>query len=103
MSISLAVELFRTSPILAKSGPGCHTRDRCCLKLILHVEAEVDHVTVLHHILLAFAAELALLLGGVDTAVLDHIIIGNDLRPDEAPLDVSVGFYRRPEGPWCPF
>ena len=47
------------------------------MKLILHVEAEVDHVTVLHHILLAFAAELALLLGGVDTAVLDHIIIGD--------------------------
>ena len=62
------------------------------MKLILHVEAEVDHVTVLNHILLAFAAELALLLGGVDTAVLDHIIIGNDLRPDEAPLDVSVDF-----------
>ena len=88
----LAVELFLNPPSSQNSGPGCHTRDRCCLKLILHVEAEVDHVAVLHHILLAFAAELALLLGGVDTAVLDHIIIGNDLRPDEAPLDVSVDF-----------
>ena len=43
----------------------------------LHVEAEVDHVAVLDHILLALAAELALLLGGVGTAVLDHIIIGD--------------------------
>ena len=49
----LAVELFRTSPILAKERsrvsypgprPAPHTPCLCCLKLILHVEAEVDHV-----------------------------------------------------------
>ncbi|CAN4017775.1 VanZ-like domain-containing protein, partial [Dysosmobacter welbionis] len=55
-----------------------------------YVEPEVDHVSVLNHILLALAAEQPFLLGGVDAAAGDHVIVCDDLRPDEAPLDVGV-------------
>ena len=57
----------------------------------LHVEAEVDHVAVLDHILLALAAEQALLLGGghaLPQAIMSSI--GDDLGADEAPLEVGV-------------
>ena len=54
------------------------------------VEPEVDHVAVLDHILLALAAQQALFLGGVDAAAADHVVVGDDLGPDEAPLDVGV-------------
>ena len=56
------------------------------------VEAEVNHISVLHHVLLALAAELALLLSGADAAVLHHIVKGDDLRPDEAPLNIGMNF-----------
>ena len=56
----------------------------------LHVEAEVDHVAVLDHIVLALAAEKALVPGGSHRAAGHHIVVGDDLCPDEAPLDVGV-------------
>ena len=56
-----------------------------------HVEAEVDHVAVLDHVLLALGPQQALLLGGGHTAAAGHHLVEVDgLRPDEAPLDVGV-------------
>ena len=59
----------------------------CCF---LHVEAEVDHVAVAHDVLLALAAEKALLLRGGDAAAADHIVKVDRLGADEAALDVGV-------------
>ena len=56
----------------------------------LHVEQEVDDVAVLHHVLLAFAADLALGLGGGHGANGLQILEGDDLGPDEAALEVGV-------------
>ena len=54
------------------------------------IEAEIDHVAVLDDIVLALAAEQSLFPGGGHAAALDHVVIGDNLRPDEAPLDVRV-------------
>ena len=56
----------------------------------LYVEAEVDHVAVLHDIVLTLTAELPFFLGGVDAAVLHHVIVGDYLGTDETALNVGV-------------
>ena len=56
----------------------------------LDVEQEVDDVAVLHDILLALGANLALGLGGGHGADVLQILKGDDLGPDEAPLEVGV-------------
>ena len=56
----------------------------------LHVEAEIDHVAVLDHVVLALAAQKALLLGGGHAAAGDHLTEIDGLRPDEAPLNIGV-------------
>ena len=67
-----------------------------CIKIQqLNIETEQNNIAVLHHILLALAAEQPFLLGGVDAAAGDHVLIGDDLRPDEAPLDIGVDLARR--------
>ena len=56
----------------------------------LYIEQEVDNVAVLHDVLLALAAYQTLCLGGGHGAAGFHILEGDDLRPDEAPLKVGV-------------
>lgn len=58
--------------------------------LISYVEAEIDHVAVLDHILLALGPQQPLLLGGGHAAAGDHLVKVDGLCPDEAPLDVGV-------------
>src|SRR5262249_50029068 len=54
------------------------------------VEAELHHVAVLHDVLLALHAGLALGAGLGDGAALDQVAEGDDLRLDEALLEVGV-------------
>ena len=56
--------------------------------LRLYVEAEVDDVAVLHDVVLALDADLAFLAGGGDAACGDEVIVVDDLRADEAALEV---------------
>src|SRR4249919_1101720 len=56
----------------------------------LNVEAELHHVAVLHDVLLALDAGLALAAGLGDRAALDEVAEGDDLRLDEALLEVGV-------------
>ncbi len=55
------------------------------------VEQELDHVAVLHDVLLALGALQAL---GLDSGVIEvvgfQIVIADDAGPDEAPLEVGV-------------
>ena len=69
-----------------RRGRSCNGRQRS-----LHVEAEVDHVAVLDHILLALGAQQAFFLGGGHAAAAGHHLVEVDgLGPDEAALDVGV-------------
>ena len=56
----------------------------------LDVEAEVDHVAVLDHVLLALGAQLAGLLGPLLALAGDEVVVGDDLGADEAALEVGV-------------
>ena len=60
------------------------------LSLSLHVESEAHDVAVLHHVVLAFDAELAGLAHGGFGAVLDVVVVLDDLGADEALLEVGV-------------
>lgn len=62
----------------------CGTQPAC-----LHVEAEIDHVAVLDHIVLALGPQQTLFLGGGHAAAGHHLVEVDGLRPDEAPLDVE--------------
>ena len=61
---------------------------KCCL----NVKQEVDNVAVFHDVLLALTADQSLCLGCGHGAAGFHILKGNDLGPDEAPLEVRVDF-----------
>ena len=67
---------------------------RRVLSFKLHIEQEVDDVAVLHDILLTLGANLALGLGGSHGADVLHILEGDDLGTDEAPLKVGVDLAR---------
>ena len=54
------------------------------------VEAEVGHVAVLHHVLLAFQAEQAGVAAGGHGLQADQVVAVDDLGADEAALDVGV-------------
>ena len=58
---------------------------------ILHVEQELDHVAVVNNVLFALGALQALGLDGgvVEVGVL-QVFVGDDLRTDEAALEVAV-------------
>src|SRR3569833_3317988 len=56
----------------------------------LDVEAEVDHVTVLHDVVLAFQPPLAGLFGLLLAATGDEVVIRDDLGADEAALEIGV-------------
>lgn len=64
----------------------CGTQPAC-----LHVEAEIDHVAVLDHIVLALGAQQALFLGRSHAAAAGHHLVEIDsLSPNEAPLNIGV-------------
>ena len=71
----------------------CGTQPAC-----LHVEAEIDHVAVLDHIVLALGPQQTLFLGGGHAAAGHHLVEVDGLRPDEAPLDIGVDLARRLRG-----
>src|SRR5947209_19065165 len=56
----------------------------------LHVEAELDHVAVLHDVVLALDAGLPRGPRGGDGTGGDQVFVGHDLGLDEAPLEVAV-------------
>ena len=56
----------------------------------LYVEQEVDHVAVLHHILLALGTNQSLGPGSSQGAARLEIVVGNDLGANEAALKVGV-------------
>ena len=58
----------------------------------LHVKPEQDHIAVLHHIILAFAADEALFLCRGHGAIGNQILIGDDFCADKAALKVLVNF-----------
>src|SRR5258706_1140868 len=54
------------------------------------VEAEVDHVAIAHHVVLALEAQFACLLGALLAAVRDEVVVAGDLGADEAALEIGV-------------
>ena len=58
--------------------------------MLLYIKKEVDDVSVLHNIFLALAAHQTLGLGSGHGAAFLHILEGDYLSPDEAPLEVGV-------------
>src|SRR5438034_9270093 len=60
----------------------------------LDVEAEVDHVAVAHHVVLALEAQLARLLGALLAAVRNEIIVRRHLGANEAALEIGVDHAR---------
>src|SRR5262249_28432895 len=57
---------------------------------LLHVEAELDHVTVLHDVLFALHPGLSGRAGGGDGPLGHQILVRHDLGLDEALLEVRV-------------
>src|SRR5450756_1624100 len=57
---------------------------------ISNIEAEQDHVPILHCVLFSFAAHLARCLGRLLAAETDVVVVRDRLGADEAPLEVAV-------------
>ena len=53
-------------------------------------KAEVDDVPILNDVFLAFKANLAMVPAGGHRASADQGVVGNNLCPDEAALDVCM-------------
>ena len=76
-----------------RQAEGCAEHEKIGQQEFLHgldVEQEVDDVAVLHDVLLALGADLALGLGGGHGTDGLQILEGDDLGPDEAALEVGV-------------
>src|SRR5579884_1290917 len=56
----------------------------------LHVEAEVDYVALAHYVLLALLTYEARGAQRVHRFVRDVVVVGDNLRADEAALDIAV-------------
>src|SRR5262245_35151224 len=54
------------------------------------VEEEVQHVAVLHHVILAFLAQTARGGGASLTLVLDEVVVAHGFGADEATLEIGV-------------
>lgn len=52
-----------------------------------HVEAEVEHVSLLYDVLLALAPQQPLLLRGLFTAAFHEVLVLDRLRPNETPAE----------------
>ena len=72
-------------PGIYKNMPG-----QICRESGLYVEAEVHYVAVLHHVFLAFDAQLAGLTHALLAAERYIIVIFDDLGADEALLEVGM-------------
>src|SRR4051812_16570928 len=79
-----AAELFSAS-IEAAADPNPEV---ACLAGLSHVEAELDHVAVGHHVVLALDPHLACRLGGRHRAGRHQVVIRDDLGLDEALLEI---------------
>lgn len=64
------------------------------MKQGLDVKPEQDNIPVLHHVFFSLGADQAFLPGGGHRAAGGQVGEGDHLRPDEAPLKVSVDFAR---------
>src|SRR2546430_17451598 len=64
-------------------------------EVALNVEPKIDHVPVLHHILLPLRAQLPGLAALRFAAVVHEVLPPHDLGADEAALDVGVDLCRR--------
>src|SRR5215813_13969573 len=64
----------------------------------LHVEAELDHVAVLHDVVLALDAGLARGARRRYRPGRDQVVVGDDLGLDEAALEVAVDHAGRLRG-----
>src|SRR5690606_18734886 len=60
-----------------------------------HVEPELDHIAVVHDVLLALHADLACRAGIGHGAGSHEVVVGHDLGLDEATLEVRVDDARR--------
>src|SRR5687768_12361976 len=58
--------------------------------LLAHVEAELDHVAVLHDVFLAFDPQLADFLRAVLGAGGNEVVVVDDFRGDEAAFEIGV-------------
>src|SRR5437764_10351364 len=67
-----------------------HLRTPGTLAGRLHIEAELDHVTVLHDVVLALDAGLPRGARGGDGPGGDKVVVGHDLGLDETALEVAV-------------
>src|ERR1700730_9303398 len=56
----------------------------------LDIEPKVHHIALFDHVLLALQPQLARLLGARLPLERNEVIVGNDLRPDEAALEVRM-------------
>src|SRR5438093_4526284 len=56
--------------------------------------AEIDHVAVLDDVFLAFQPELAVIAARGKRAARQQVLVADDFRADEAPLDVGVDLAR---------
>ena len=59
------------------------------------VEAEIHHITVLHHVVLTLKTHESLVARRRDAAERDEIVIAHDLRADEAALKIRMNLARR--------
>ena len=62
------------------------------MHIFLYVEPEQYHIAVLHDIFLAFGADQTLFAGSGHRSVCDQILIGDNLGPDEATLEIGMNF-----------
>lgn len=58
--------------------------------MLLYVETEVYYVAVLHHIVLAFHANLTFFAGSCYTAVCHEVVVVDDFGADKATFKVRV-------------
>src|SRR5262245_63358918 len=88
----------RPPPLLRDHSATGH-RGRQSRSRISDVEAEVEDVTVLDDVVLAFQAQLAGIARARLTIQRHVVVVGNGFGPDEALLEVGVdhaGGFRRP-------
>ena len=72
-----------------------HAHNMCGLQngdlaLVLNVELEQQHISILHDILLAFRSHIALLARILPSTISDECVECNCVRLDEAALEVGV-------------
>ena len=68
------------------------TAIRSIARLKLDVDAEQNHIIVLHHIVLPFTANFSALFGYVERATFEKSCIIDDFGANESALEVAVDF-----------